>query len=223
MSKRKSDGPARERFIDETLNLIAEKGSSTEVNLREVSRRVGCAHTNAYNYFANFDELKWSAFRSALKLYSEAIIAGLSDTLSGRAYFRRMIGNMIKFAVDNPGIYRFIGSDPLEPEKIPQEIIATIIDLKRFFMEAVFVLCAGQVNRRTAAKMGNILLAYVDGEIFNLINGRILPDDNLLGRVLNNAEQLFTLLTAKTSDGVVLQRKATRDTKLNYPKLEVSR
>ena len=45
----------RDKFILETLALIREKGGSKNVNLREISKRVGCAHTNAYNYFDGFE------------------------------------------------------------------------------------------------------------------------------------------------------------------------
>ena len=72
-----------DRFIDETLELIAEKGGSQEVNLREIARRIGCAHTNAYNYFVSFDELLWAAFRRGLKRYGEYLVHDLCSGCIG--------------------------------------------------------------------------------------------------------------------------------------------
>ena len=64
MSKRrKSSGTSAEQIVDHALALIAEKGTSRDVNLREISRRVGCAHTNIYNYFASLQDLLRAAFR----------------------------------------------------------------------------------------------------------------------------------------------------------------
>ncbi len=49
MVVKQRSGSTAERLIEETLALIAERGGSQDVKLREVSRRVGCAHTNVYN------------------------------------------------------------------------------------------------------------------------------------------------------------------------------
>jgi AcrR family transcriptional regulator len=222
MAKRNSNGPPRERFIEETLALIAEKGGSRDVNLREISRRVGCAHTNAYNYFSNMDDLLWAAFKRALLRYADAIVDGLDDTLSGYKYFDRLITNMIDFAVDNPGLYRFIGSDPLNPETIPQEIVETITGLKLFYLRVFRALCKGTLSAAKADHAGNTILAYMDGEIFNLINGRYLPDEQIRGRIVGNIHNLFTLLTSKTNDGIVLKKTATRGGQIPFPTLNVS-
>ncbi len=222
MAKRNSKGPPRERFIEETLTLIAEKGGSKDVNLREISRRVGCAHTNAYNYFNNMDDLLWAAFKRALLFYAEAITEGLDDRLSGYKYFDRLMKNMFDFAVDNPGLYRFIGSDPLNPESIPNEIIEIITGLKLYYLKVFRSLTKGTVTRAKADHAGNTILAYMDGEIFNLINGRYLPDEQIRGRIVGNIHKLFTLLTSKTSDGIVLKKTATRAGEIGFPALKLS-
>ncbi len=221
MAKRNSKGPSRERFIEETLTLIAEKGGSRDVNLREISRRVGCAHTNAYNYFNNMDDLLWETFRRALHLYAEGITDGLDDRLSGYKYFDRLIRNMVGFAVDNPGLYRFIGSDPLNPETIPKDIIETITGLKLFYLKVFRALGRGTITAKKADQAGNTILSYMDGEIFNLINGRYLPDDQIQGRIVGNIHNLFTLLTSKTNDGIVLKKTATKAGETAFPKLKL--
>ena len=96
-----------------TLELIAEEGGSLSVNLRAISRRMGCAHTNVYNYFASYGDLLWAAFRRALRVYGEYLIArprrrpGRPPSTCDRA-----IANLASFPQQNPGLYRFIGSDP---------------------------------------------------------------------------------------------------------------
>ena len=128
MVKRKRTGPLAERYVEETLALIAERGSSNEVNVREISRRIGCAHTNVYNYFGGREELLWAAFHQALLLYAESLTHGLDASLSGHAYFRRLMGNMVEWPLENPGLHRFISSDPLDPEQIPKDILETVED-----------------------------------------------------------------------------------------------
>ncbi len=222
MPKRRSSGPYAHKFIDQTMVLIAEKGSSREVNLREISRRVGCAHTNVYNYYSSLDELRWAAFRKTLDLYAAALLDGLDDSLTGHAYFCRLIKNMVDFAAVNPGLYRFIASDPIDPESIPLDIVSYVGRMKAYFIEVISVLCADRVDNERAESIGNILLAYLDGETFNLINGRILPNEDIVGRVLVNAEQLFTVLSSSTSDGIDLTREATVAGAHRFPTLEMS-
>ncbi len=221
MVRRKRTGELRERYIQETLDLIAEKGGSMDVNLREVSRRIGCAHTNAYNYFDSFDDLLWEAYRSGLRTYGEFIVDGLSDDLSGEAYFERMMRNMFEFGLENPGLHRFISSDPFSPEDIPGDIIECVIDMKAWFNQAVFTLCMGRVTKEEANSIGDILLGYMDGELFNIINGRVLPNEEARDRVLGNLDTLFVLLTSRTHDGIVLERDAAGPAELAFPTMRV--
>ena len=220
MPRRTSKGPSAERYVDQTIALISEKGGSRDVNLREISRRIGCAHTNVYNYFASLDDLLWAAFRRALRLYAEAMVEGLDGSLSGHAFFQRLIRNLVGFAVDHPGLHRFISSDPLDPERIPDDVIVTVSGLKRFYMDCLAVLCGDRLDRRRVEQLGDILLAYLDGETFNLINGRVLPDEDIVARVLGNAERLFALLTAETHDGIDLSGEAGRRGELSFPRME---
>lgn len=218
--RRKPGGSSAEQFVDHALALIAEKGTSRDVNLREISRRVGCAHTNIYNYFASLQDLLWAAFRKGLSLYARAMIEGLDPDLSPQAYFRRLTGNLVDFAINNPGLYRFIGADPLDPEQIPADIVATVTEMKRFFIAVMTALCGARFQPERVENLANVLLAYLDGEVFNLINGRVLPDEDVAGRVIQNAETLFTLLSANENDGIDLAKHTNRT--YTFPTMEVS-
>jgi AcrR family transcriptional regulator len=221
MTKRRTRGPTAERYVDATLALIAESGSSTGINLREISRRIGCAHTNAYNYFSSRDDLMWAAFRKTLRIFATAITKNLDDTLSGRAYFRQLFRNMIDWPLENHGLHRFISCDPLDPEQIPQDIIDTVFAIKRWLFETLRTLCGGRMSGDQVARLGDILLAYMDGEVLNLINGRVLPGEDIAGRVLDNLERMFTLLTATNSDGIVLETAHADPGAMSFPTLEL--
>ena len=56
---------SKELIVETALALINEEGSSSKVNLREIARRLGCAHTNIYNYYPSLDELLGRARRCA--------------------------------------------------------------------------------------------------------------------------------------------------------------
>jgi AcrR family transcriptional regulator len=188
-----------EQLIEATLELIAEEGGSLAVNLRQVSRRVGCAHTNVYNYFDSYRDLQWAAFRRALRRYADHLIEGLDASMPAYEYLRRAVGNLASFPQQNPGLYRFIGSDPLDLDTIPADIMSTVTTMKRWLAATVEAAAGPGVSPADARHIADIVLAYIDGETLNLINGRSIPDEDLGGRVVANAMRLFELLVADAS------------------------
>jgi AcrR family transcriptional regulator len=191
--KARRSGPAATRLVEETIALIAEKGGSADVNLREVSRRAGFSHTNVYNYYPGFDGLMWAAFRRVLIHYGEYLAHDLDGSLSPAEYLERLLTNLETYPERNPGLYRFIGSDPLGPE-FPPDILETVTVMKRWLFDA-FKACAPGVDAAVVESATNIITAYVDGETFNLINERVVPGEDIRGRVVSNSTRLFVMLT----------------------------
>lgn len=189
------------RFVDTTLELIAEHGGSQEVNLRAVSRRMGCAHTNAYNYFESFGDLLWAAFRRGLQIYGEHLVHDLDAELPAAEYLRRTVSNLASFPQQNPGLYRFIASDPIDLESIPDDILDTVTAMKRWLTVVVEAAAGPGVDPLEAHEAADILLAYIDGETLNLINGRTIPSEDLEGRIVGNALRLFDLLAGNAAGG----------------------
>lgn len=201
MAKRIKSGPTAEQFISETVALIEEKGGSHDVNLREVSRRVGCAHTNAYNYFASFEALLWASYHRAILIYDDYMTRDLLISSPDYASFRLVIERLVKFPLDHPGLYRFIGSDNLPIENMPPEVIDAVRMLKGKFIEGVKNMNRPKMNLSDALEISNILLAYISGESFDYINGRVLPDEDLPERTVKNALRIYGCLTAGLSNG----------------------
>lgn len=103
MSKQKKLESARkEAFIDAVLSMLDEGMSLRELNLRKVAKQVGCAHTNAYNYFTSYEELLWWSLKGALERMTAMVDpehGGLTE-----AY--------VEFALDHPAWYRLIWLEP---------------------------------------------------------------------------------------------------------------
>jgi len=205
----------RERFIATALELIAEEGGSLNVNLRQISRRMGCAHTNLYNYYGSYQDLLWDAYRGALRTYGERLILDLDTNLAPESYLRRTIANLAAFPEENPGLYRFIGSDPMATQDIPGDILAVVVGMKRW-LASVFEAAAGpRLDAEEAQAAADIVLAYIDGETLNLINGRVVPGEDVHGRIVTNAIRLFELLAADGQS--VSGRRGRRNTALPPP------
>jgi AcrR family transcriptional regulator len=222
MVKKNRTGPTSERYIEATLGLVAERGGSTQVNLREISRHIGCAHTNVYNYFESREDLLWHAIRRVIQQYGNAIAFGLDESKTRHSNFRQFMRNMVEWPIQNPGLHRLISSDPLNPEQIPQDIIDTVTVMKQWIAQMFKSLANDQIEGKDLADLVDIMLGYLDGEIFNLINGRVLPGEDIAGRVVNNLERLFALLTAKKHDGIVISEQGRKAGTLNLPKLKIN-
>ena len=189
--------PTPDRFIDTTLELIAEQGGSQGVNLREVARRMGCAHTNVYNYFASFDHLLWASFRRVLDDYEAHLFSGLDDSVSGDGLLQQLVTRLVAYPQQHPGWYRFIGSDPITTGDFPADILEKVVEMKQQLF-ATFRRCAPGADSAVTDEACNIIYAYIDGETFNLINERVVPGEDVAGRIVGNSLHLFEVLT-KTS------------------------
>ena len=196
------EGPTAERFVETTLDLIAEEGGSLNVNLRQISRRLGFAHTNLYNYFDSYQELLWAAFREGLDIYAEHLIRDISGGMTPEDYVRQVLSNLASFPEEHTGLYRLIGSDPIDVDAIPEDILETVSHMKGWLIEVLSAASGSTLDSAEAATAADIVLAYIDGETLNLINGRVIPTEDLRGRIVSNAMRLFTLLAEDDGHGV---------------------
>jgi AcrR family transcriptional regulator len=221
MSKTLRIGTTADRFVETTLKLIAENGGSEHVNLRQISRRMGCAHTNAYNYFASYQDLLWTAFGRTLVIYGDWLTKELDDSLPPDAYLRRLLVNLATFPQAQPGLYRFIASDPMPISDIPADLLDTVSHMKRWLSKTLAAVSGAAMTPRDAGIIADIVLAYVDGETLNLINQRVVPGEDVHGRIVDNAMRVYGLLIADAaSGGRSMGANAPRPP---YPKLHAGR
>lgn len=190
-----------DRFVETALDLIAEEGGSGNVNLRQISRRIGCAHTNVYNYFGGYRDLLWAAFRRTLARYGEWLTRDLEDSLPPDEYLRRVVVNLATFPQAHPGLYRFIASDPLPTGGIPEDILETVGHMKQWLSETLAAASEAPIPSEAAAAIADIVLAYVDGETLNLINRRVVPGEDVPHRIVGNALRLYRLLVWDATAG----------------------
>ena len=190
--------------METTLELIAEEGGSLNVNLRQISRRMGFAHTNLYNYFDSYQDLMWAAFRRALDIYARYLIKDLRPDMSPEDYVHQVLSNLAFFPQEHTGLSRLVGSDPIDVEEIPDDILHSVTHMKGWLSEVLAAASGATLDAEEAASAADIVLAYIDGETLNLINGRVIPTEDLQGRIVSNAMRLFTLLAE--DDGLGLAK-----------------
>lgn len=184
--EKKLTSAGRESFVDAVLAMLDEGTGIRELNLRAVAKRLGCAHTNAYNYFASFEELLWWSLRGALERMVRFTDPETQDLIDG----------YIAFALEHPAWYRLIWLDPLggEPPVAVQE-----------FLQVPAGVFARWVEEHLGGSRGadlepatRILHGYLHGELSAVVSGRIAgSDEQLMQRVRSGADVLITALFAQ--------------------------
>lgn len=188
-----------DRMVDVTLELIAEHGGCRGVNLRQVARRVGCAHTNVYNYFSAFDELLWAAMLRALERMSQFTAARLAAPPADAGRLEAFVTSQVDFAMEHPGWYRFIWLEAL-PDP-PPEVARSLQQSAGQYLAALFAGGPEDLDLPRKEHVAYVVHGYLHGEICKLIQNRFvfLDSQTHRRRIIANALSLFALLAGPTS------------------------
>ena len=188
MSKQKKlESAGKEAFIDAVLSLPDEGTGLREINLRKAARRVGCAHTNAYDYFTSYEELLWWSLRGALEQLTAPVNPDKDDLVE--AY--------VDFALKHPAWYRLIWVEPLTGDPPPEVAAFLPVPSRQYtrWLERI----SGALSGEDLELRGRILHAYLHGELAAITAGRVPGDrEEMKKRVMSGASLLFRLLFGQT-------------------------
>lgn len=188
MSKQKKlDSSGKESFINAVLTMLDEGITLREINLRKAARRVGCAHTNAYNYFSSYEELLWWSLKAALEVMTSSVDPETGD----------LPETYVRFALEHPAWYRLIWLEPLsgEPPKEVAEYLSVPAQLYTRWLKIRFGsnLTDGELEMR-----GRVLHGYLHGELSAITAGRVTGSDKEMeNRVLSGSQLLIDRLFEK--------------------------
>lgn len=106
-------GISKEKIIDKALEIIKDSQDFSGVNLRVVARELGCAHTNLYNYFSNFDQLLYEVYIKVLSIFSEKINGKISGTDDFTILLNKFFSEIVDFYLTNRGWFRLLWMEPI--------------------------------------------------------------------------------------------------------------
>ena len=187
-----------QRLVELTLALIERRGGLRDVNLREVARHARCSHANVYNYFDSFADLLWAT----LDLAIARLIAHTENAMRARPrpreVFRVFIESQIDFALEHPGIYRFIWLDTLSgvpPAYVAERIRRTPILFATTLRESL----VPKASVAAATRATRMVHGYLHGEICKLICARAVnplagtsPSLSRDSRVIEQARRIMS-------------------------------
>lgn len=164
---------SNDKIIEATLQLIANKGSASNVNFREVARFLGCAHTSLYNFYPNYQELLLASaqalihqMRKTLMLSFESLESFMNaeDELSAYAKW------IYEYAFTHPGWYRFLWMDYLEAA--PERVLQGQPGAEALLLDVFMSHHHDKYTYEEASRILQVGHSYVHGELCKWLAGR---------------------------------------------------
>lgn len=182
-------------ILEKTLALIDERKGIKDVTLRDIAKKVGCAHTNLYNYFESLDDIFWEALGDVLNKMMEFSVEGLDNKKDTEEGLNMILSRLIDFSVNHPGWYRLIWLDSLSGT--PSLEIMEILKTPSVRFEGFIKAAIGETKQERASSIANIMLCYLHGELCIWLNDRSLADDkeNAKQRILLNLQKIYRQLS----------------------------
>lgn len=186
---------SKELIIRNALILIEENRGIKDVNLRGIAKRIGCNHTNLYNYFDSLDEIFWEALGKALIDMTDYVYINSAAEIDLQEKLYLSISNIISFAMEHPGLYRLIWLESLNG-KPSSEITNILHNSSKRFITEIIDTCNSKLTQEKAEFIANIIQGYLHGELCKWINNRILINDKdeIKDVILSNFKHVYQLL-----------------------------
>ncbi len=176
-------GDLRRALIDAAILMLAEGGTEA-VGLRELARRVGVSAAAPYRHFRDRQALIQAVAAEGFGRFLAAI-EGARAGLPAEEQFAAMAEAYVRFALDNPRLYKLMFSSELGPFEDK--------DLRRS-ADAAYASLAVAAAREDPAAPGEAAIgawAFVHGL------SMLLLDNQLLGVSPETAEPLVKALTRR--------------------------
>jgi len=181
-------------IIEITLALVEENGGIKNVTLRDIAKRVGCAHTNLYNYFTSIDEIFWEALGEVILRMMDYASSDVSIKKNPEENFYLVLSNIIEFSLNHPGWYRLLWLETLSGDP-PEQIWRLLQKPGEGFTNGIIIASNNTLTQEKAILIGDILHSYLHGELCKWINHRsfINTREETKVKILLNLKHLFKL------------------------------
>jgi AcrR family transcriptional regulator len=177
------------------LDSLDRGQSLRDLNLRGIARELGCAHTNAYNWFPRQEDLYWQALGEAIQRlvrpYENLAPEDIPHPLGENSLFE----GYIRYAFAHPAWFRLIWQEILEPPPPPD--LPPVLDRPRRIMGAWLRYHVGPaMPEGELEERARILTGCLQGELGALVSNRIDPaaKENTPEEIASRVRRLYRLL-----------------------------
>ncbi len=193
----------KEQIIETTLEIMRNKSDLRGLNLREIARTLGCAHTNLYNYFPSYNALLWETHVALQKIFIAMLTKKLDmgNTAELRLVF--FFEAFVEMYLDNKGWFWLAWQEYIDGCR-PQEDIETTEATNKMLNKQIAVIWKdifGQYpNEDRTKRVLHNTHCYIVGEISNYFLGRglIEGEEELKAYITREAVSMFRLCLASS-------------------------
>lgn len=176
-------GDLRRTLIAAALVLLEDKGSAA-LGLRELARAVGVSAAAPYRHFADRKALLEAVAAEGFASFVRAM-AKAREAVAEEAQLRAMAFAYVRFALDQPPLFRLMFSSELHPYRDPE------LRREADAAYATIAVAAAREDKSAPAEMAVTCWSFVHGLAM------LLLDEQILGVSAGNADPLVRTLTER--------------------------
>ena len=172
----------KEQIVETALELMKDKDDLRGLNLREIARTLGCAHTNLYNYFPSYNDLLWEAHAVLLEMFMGILTKKLETADNAELKLNYFFEAFVDIYMDNKGWFRLAWLEYIGGERPRRDIEATEDtnkELTRCISEIWKELTGELPDAEQTKRILHNTHCYIVGEISNHFLGRGLIENEI--------------------------------------------
>lgn len=188
----------KQQIVETALELMRDKKDLRGLNLREVARTLGCAHTNLYNYFPSYSDLLWETHATLQEMFMEMLIEKLETASNAELKLNYFFRTFVDMYLNNKGWFRLAWHEYIGDERPQRDIEVTERtnkELNRYISEIWKELSGEYPDAEQARRILHNAHCYIVGEISNYLLGRGLIENEaeLKEYITSEAIRMFRL------------------------------
>jgi AcrR family transcriptional regulator len=188
----------KEQIVETALELIRNQSDLRGLNLREVARTLGCAHTNIYNYFPAYSDLLWEAHAVLHEMFTDMITKNLEMVNTEESQLSYFFKLFVDTYMDNKGWFRLAWHERIDGSR-PQRDVEVLNATNNLLVKHISEICKKLLGDYPDADNAKQVLhnthCYIVGEVSNYLLGRGLIENETEFRsyITREAASIFKL------------------------------
>jgi AcrR family transcriptional regulator len=173
-------GIDKDIVIETALALIDTHQGIKKLNFRDIARKLGCAHTNLYNYFPSFEALLWEAQETVMQRLQSGIDESMARVSGPEEKLSAFFASFIDFYLDHEGWFKLAWFEQLSSPR-PQAHYDHTVSTVNALLESLLSVSQHLHQRDISLEQMRLFLhnihCYVVGELSIFFTGRNLFQD----------------------------------------------
>jgi AcrR family transcriptional regulator len=172
----------KEQIVETALALMKNKSDLRLLNLREIARTLGCAHTNLYNYFPSYNDLLWETHAALQEIFMKMLTKKLDAATTAELRLSCFFEAFADMYLDNKGWFCLAWHECMGEERPRRDIETTESTnkaLNKHISEIWKALSGEYPNADMTKRVLHNTHCYIVGEISNYLLGRGLIENEI--------------------------------------------